>query len=96
MYNSRSTEEGAIFRERKRSGVSFSECGVTVAESSLKGHMKRHCVRSVTQTREVEIVGGVLVTYVVYFHRVLKTVRCLATVCPAVAHSAGRLRENFM
>ena len=32
----------------------------------------------------------------VYFPRVLKTVRCLVTGCPAVAHITGRLREHFM
>ena len=57
-YKSRATEEGATFRESNRESVIFSECVVTVAAASLKGHMKRHHVRSVPQTREVEM-GGV-------------------------------------
>ena len=39
---------------------------------------------------------GRAVTYVVSFPRVLKTVRCPVTGCLSVAHSAVRLRENFM
>ena len=41
--------------------------------------------------------GGVEpTTYVVSFPRVLKTVKFPVTGCPEVAHSAGRLRENFV
>ena len=32
----------------------------------------------------------------VSFPQVLKTVRCPVTGCPEVAHSAGRMRGNFM
>ena len=32
----------------------------------------------------------------VYFPRVLQEVKCPVPGCPAVAHSAGRLREHFM
>ena len=32
----------------------------------------------------------------VYFPRVLKTVICPVLGCPEIAHSAGRMRENFM
>ena len=40
--------------------------------------------------------GGEQVTYVVSFHRVLKTSRYPVTGCPEVAHSAGQMREHFM
>ena len=38
--------------------VSFTECGVTVAASSLKGHMERQHGRIIPQIMEVEIKGG--------------------------------------
>ena len=57
-YNRKDTGEGVNFRERNRSRVSFSECGVTVVVLSLKGHTERHHDRSVPQTRQVEIGGG--------------------------------------
>ena len=47
--------EGVMFREINRSRVSCAECGVTVAVSSLKGHMERQHVSSLPQTREVKI-----------------------------------------
>ena len=40
--------------------------------------------------------GGVAVTYVVSFPRVLKTLRYPFTGCLEVAHRAGRLREQFI
>ena len=40
--------------------------------------------------------GGGPIKYVVSFPRVLKTVTCPVTDCPEVAHTAGRMRENFM
>ena len=40
--------------------------------------------------------AGGLITYVVSFLWVLKTVRCLVPGCPEVATSAGRMREHFM
>ena len=40
-YKHRDTEEGETLRERKWARVSCSECGVAVAESSLRGHMER-------------------------------------------------------
>ena len=38
-YKRRSTGEGETFRERKQARVSCTVCRVTVAASSLKGHM---------------------------------------------------------
>ena len=38
-YKRRDKGEGETFREKKRSMVSFSECGVALAETYLKGHM---------------------------------------------------------
>ena len=35
-------------------------------------------------------------TYVVYFPRFLKTVHCLMLGCPAIAHSADRIPEQFI
>ena len=85
-----------MFREINRSRVSCAECGVTVAVSSLKGHMERQHVSSLPQTREVKIGGGGGFTYVVSFPRVLKTVKFLVIGCLEVAYRVGRLRENFM
>ena len=56
--------------------------------------MRQHG-RSPPQIREVQIGGGAI-TFVVSFPRLLKTVRCPVPGCPAVAHSAGRMREHFM
>ena len=39
-YKQRATGEGATFRERKKTQVSFIECGVTVSESYMKAHME--------------------------------------------------------
>ena len=50
----------------------------------------------VPQTRGVDEKGEGITTYVVSFPRILQSVRCLVPGCPAVAHSAGRLQENFM
>ena len=63
MYKSRVTGEGEKFMERKRSRVIFSECGITVAASYLKGHMKRQHVVSVLHMREMEIGWVGPVTY---------------------------------
>ena len=75
-YKHRTTREGATFRERKRERASCTEYGVTVAASSVKGHMETKNDISIPQTREVGIGGrGEPVTYVVSFPWVLKTVR---------------------
>ena len=57
-YNRRATGEGETFRDRNWTRVSFTECGVTVASSSMKRHMERPHGGSVTQTREVDVGGG--------------------------------------
>ena len=67
-----------------------------MAVLSLKGHMERQHGRIPPYTREVEVGGWGSVTYVVSFPWVLKTVVCQVTGCPTVAHSTGRLGENFM
>ena len=41
-------------------------------------------------------VGGGPTTYVVSFPKVLQEVRFPVPGCPAMAHSAGRLRKHFM
>ena len=76
--------------------VSCTECGVTVATSYLKQHVTRLHGICVPQTRGVDEGGGVPTTYVVSFPGVLQLVRFPVPVCPAVAHSLGRLQENFM
>ena len=88
--------DGAISRERKRFWVSCTECGVTVKQSYLKQHMESLHGICVPQTRGVDDKGEVPTTYVVSFSMILQSVRCLVTGCPAVAHSAGSLQENFM
>ena len=71
-------------------------CGVTVVASYLKAHTASSHGIYVSQTRGVHEVGGGLTTYVVSFPRVLQEVIYPVPGFPAVAHSAGRLRENFM
>ena len=44
----------------------------------------------------VDEVGGGTTTYVVYFPRLLQTVKCPVLGCPEVSHSAGRLQYHFM
>ena len=50
----------------------------------------------VPHTRGVDKVGGGPTTYIVSFPRVLQEVKCTVLGCPAVAHSAGLIREHFM
>ena len=50
----------------------------------------------VPQTREVNKLGEGATTYVVSLPRLLQSVKCPVPGCPAIAHSAGRLRESFM
>ena len=57
-YKRRDTREGATFSERNQAMVSFSECGVTVMLSLLKGHMKMQYGRSVPNIREADIGRG--------------------------------------
>ena len=88
--------EGATFREKKRIKVSCTKCGVTVAASYLERHMAWLHGICFPQTRGVNKLGGVPTTYMVSLSRVMQFVRCLVPVCPAVTHSVGLLRENFM
>ena len=44
-YNRRATGEGATFRERKRSRVTCTICGVTVESPSLIGYIVRQYVK---------------------------------------------------
>ena len=88
--------EGATFRERKRFRVSCTECGVTVKQSYFKHHIESLHGICVPQTRGADEKGEVPTTYVVSFPRILQSVMCPVLGCPAVAHSTGRLRKNFM
>ena len=95
-YKRQVTGEGEISRERKKSGVSCAMCGVMMVSSYLKENMSRSHGICVPQTRGVDEVGGGTTTYVVSFPKVLQEVRYPVPGCPAVAHSAGRLRKHFM
>ena len=88
--------KGEMFRKRKRLRISCTECGVTVAQYYLKQHMARQHGRCVPQARGVDKKGEGPTTYVVSFPRILQSVRFPVLGCPAVAHSAVRLREHFM
>ena len=48
------------------------------------------------QKRGIDEVGGGTTTYVVSFTKAIQEAICPVPGCPAVAHSAGRLREHFM
>ena len=50
----------------------------------------------VPQTRGVEEKREGTTTYVLSLSRVLKLVRCKVLGFPAVAHSAGRMKDHFM
>ena len=56
-YKCRSTRDVETFGERKQARLSFKICGVTVAASSLRGHMVRQHGNITMQTIEVEIGG---------------------------------------
>ena len=89
-------EEEATFRERKRMRVICIECGMTVETSSLKHHMSRLHGIYLPQIRVVIEGGGGPTTYVMSFTRALRLVKCSVPGCLAVAHSVGRLQENFI
>ena len=95
-YKQQVTGEGATFRERNSMRVSCTKYIVTVEELYLKAHMEIIHGIYAPQTRGFDKVGGGPITYVVSFPRVLQTVKCPVPGCTLVAHSAGRLRENFM
>ena len=88
--------EGATFRERKKTQVSCTKCGVTVATSYLKTYTEITHDICVPQTRGVEEVRGGTTTYMVSLYRMLQEVKCPMLGCPEVAHSAGRIREHIM
>ena len=67
-----------------------------VAQSSLKHHRSSQHGICVPQTRGVDEKGEGPDTYVMSFPGILQSVRCPVPGCPAVCHSAGRLREHFM
>ena len=43
-----------------------------------------------------DVDGGVPITHVVSFSRILKPVECPVPGCPKIYHSIGRMREHFM
>ena len=96
MYKRRETGEGEKFWERKRTSVSYLECGTEVAASSIRNHLWQSNGVILPQTRGVHVGGGGATTYVVSFPRILKLVECPVIGCTAKAHSAGSMQENFM
>ena len=85
-----------MYRYRKRLQVSCAECGVAVAQSYLKQHMGSLHGICVPKARGVDEKGEGPSTYVVSLPQIVQSVRFPAPVCPAKAHSAGRLQEYFM
>ena len=63
---------GATFRERKKTRVSCTMCGVAVVSSYLKARIARSHGIWVPHTRGVYEVGGGTSTYVVSFPRVVQ------------------------
>ena len=96
VYKRLARREGETFRYRKKTRVSCTMCGVTVAEYYLKTNTERSHGICVPQTRGADELGGGPYTYAVYFPRVLQEVKCLVPGCPSEAHSAGRLHEHFI
>ena len=76
--------------------VSFSDCGVMVAQAYLKQHMESLHVICVPQTRRFDEKGDGTNTYMVSLSPILKSVICPVPGCPAKAHCAEILWENFM
>ena len=85
-----------MFRERKKTRLICIKCGMTMVVSYLKENIALIHSISAPHTRGVDEVEVVMTNYVISFPRVLQSVKCLVSGYPAVAHSAGRLRENFM
>ena len=75
-YKRQATGEGETFRERNKTRVSCTACGVTVVAYCLNPHMARSHGICVHQTRGVDGVGGGPATYVVYLPRLLQEVKC--------------------
>ena len=76
--------------------LSCTKCGVTVSSLYLKQHMDQLYGIFLPQTRGFNEIGGVPITYVVSFPRVLQLVRYPVPGFPAVVHSTGQLQEHFM
>ena len=95
-YKRRVMGERATFRERNRLQVSCAEHDVTMAQLYIKQHMASLHGVCVPQPRGVNDKGELPTTYVVSLPRILPLVRCPVPGCPAVVHTAGRMRENFM
>ena len=95
-YKRRATGEGATFWQRKITKVSCTECGGTMAESSLCHHMEISHGIVLPHTRREDVGGGSSETYVVSLLRILKSVECPVEGCSSRANNPGRLREHFM
>ena len=58
--------------------------------------MERTHGSTLYQTREVDIRGGVIETYLVYFPCILNSVAYPVEGCPERSHTLERLREKFL
>ena len=96
VYKRRATGEGEIFRKMKRTRVSCSECGSTMADSSIWHHMEQSHGVIPPQTRGVDVGRGGSTTYVVSLPRILKLVKYQVLGFPEKVNITGRMREQFM
>ena len=87
-YKQQAAGEEETLREQKKTRVSCTECGVTVAVLYLKTHMVKIHIICVPHMSKVNEVGGVPTTYVVSLSRVLQEFKYLVPGCPSVAHIA--------
>ena len=71
-YKHRIMGEREILRQRKRTRLSCTKCGMTLAALYLKYHMARLHIICIPHTRGVKDGGGGQTTYVVSSPRVLK------------------------
>ena len=95
-YNHREMGEGEKFWERISTRVIISECGTTMAASSIRNHMERSIVVIPPQTQGFDVGGEGPTTYVVSLPIILKSVECPLIVCIKKSHSAGKMLEHFM
>ena len=87
-YKRRIMGKGEMFIQRKRTRLSCTKCGTTVAALYLKYHMEQLHRIYIPHTRGVKDGGGGPTTCVVSSPRVLKSAECTLTVCLTVGNSA--------
>ena len=95
-YKRREMREGENFRERNKTWVSCTMCGVRVADSYLQTHIAWNHGICVPLKRGLDEVVGGPTTYMVSFPRLLQEVKCPVLGCLVGVHRSGRIREHFM